>query len=104
MKYVPWLICVVSLGAAALMGFALLNGGSALTDARSQVGYLEERSELALSFVREQWVGRTRADLLQAAEAARKRGVIVKDHPEVVEVGDISFHVANDRITGVTYF
>ena len=104
MKYVPWLLCAVLLGLSSSLALVLLNGGSALTDARTQVDYLEERSELALSFVRDQWVGRTRAELLQYAEASRKRGVIVKDQPDAVEVGDMTFHVANDLITDVTYF
>lgn len=104
MKYVPWLICVVSLGVAGWMALLLLDGGFALTDARSQVDYLEERSELALSFVRAQWIGRTRAELQPFTEAAQQRGVIVKDRPDVVEVGDMSFHIVDGRITHITYF
>jgi hypothetical protein len=103
-KYIPWLICVVLLGLSGSFALMLLNGGSALTDARTQVDYLEERSVLALSFVRDHWVGRTRTELLQYVEAARKRGIIVKNQPDAVEVGDMTFHVTNDVITDITYF
>lgn len=103
MKWLPWILFCSTLLAALYSFFLLLNGGAALDDARSEVGRLTERSNLALSIVEKEWIGKDSSKLLDLSQRLEKEGVIVKRKGSTHEIGDIVFETENNIVVGVRY-
>ena len=81
----------------------LLNAGVALDDARSQTMYLRERSDLAISIVRKDWIGKDTARVAELSKKLERQGVIVGVEGDVFEIGDFSFRTTDGVINDVRY-
>lgn len=104
MKWLPWILFCSALLATLYSFFLLLNGGVALDNARSEVDRLKERSNLALSIVQEEWIGKNSSKLLDLSQRFEKEGVIVKRKGSTHEIGDIIFETENGIVVDVRYF
>jgi len=102
-KSLPWILFGL-----ALLGFLglfvlLLNAGVALDDARSQTTHLRERSDLALSIVRNDWIGKDTARVVELSNELGRQGVIVGVEGGAFEIGDFIFETTDGVITDVRY-
>jgi hypothetical protein len=70
-RSIPWSLFGVAFLAALLSFILLLNAGSMLGDARSEVDRLRERSALTLSIARKDWIGRNANVVSDLARAER---------------------------------
>ena len=91
-------------GSAAVYFFVLLiDAGISLDGARARTDQLQERGKVSLVLVKHGWVGGSRANLLNMTKCLEKYGVIVMNHPEAVEVGEIVFSISDDEVVDVRY-
>jgi hypothetical protein len=81
----------------------LLNAGSALDDARSEVARLRERSDLALSVVRKDWLGKDAASVADLSRQLEQQGVIVGTEGDSFKIGDFIFETKGSLVTRVRY-
>ncbi len=102
-KVLPWILFGLALVAAMYLFVLLLNAGSALDDARSEVARLRERSDLALSLVRKDWLGKNAASVADLSRQLAQRGVIVGTEGDSFEIGDFIFETKGGVVTGVRY-
>lgn len=103
-KVIPWIFFGVALAAALYLFVLLLNAGVALDNARSQVTYLRERSDLALSIVRKNWIGKDATRVADLSKELERQGVIVGVEGNDFKVGDLIFETKGGVVTGVRYF
>ncbi len=103
MKRVPWILFSLLLMAALYLFVLLLNAGSTLGDARSQEGYLRVRSDLALTIIRKDWVGKEIASVTALSRELEQKGVIVGTEGSSLKIGDFIFETKGGLITGVRY-
>jgi len=103
MKWVPWVLFALALVATLYSFVLLLNGGAALTDARSEVRRLRERSDLALSIIRRDWLGREAASVTGLSRELEQKGTIVGTEDGSFEVGDLIFEVKDGLVANVRY-
>ena len=81
----------------------LLNGGAALEDSRSEVVRLRERSNLALSIVRNDWLGKNKASVTNLSKGLEQHGVIVGVEGNNFKIGDFIFETNGDSVIKVNY-
>lgn len=103
MTKLPWVFSGLVLAAAIYVCILLLNAGVALDDARSEVARQRERNSLALSVIREEWVGRKAADVAVLSIEFERQGVIVGTEGEDFEIGDLIFEVKKGVVADVHY-
>lgn len=102
-KALPWIFFGLALLAVLYLFVLLLNGGSALNDARSEVVRLRERSDLALSLVRKDWIGREAARVKVLSKEFERQGVIVGIEGDAFKIGDFIFETQDGLVTEVHY-
>lgn len=106
MKWVP---CIISVVATAGFGWAfllLLDSGTALDDARSEVARQRERSNQSISIIRSDWVGRPSHEVELLSKSMSDLGVLVGKDDEDVEIGEIGemiFELKQGAVTNVRY-
>lgn len=104
-RMLPWLLFGLSLLAALYLFVLLLNAGTTLDDARSEVTRLRERNELVLSITRKEWIGKEAASVADLASEFERQGVIAKKTKDgSFEIGDLIFEIKDDVVTQVRYF
>ena len=104
-RRVPWLLLGVSALVVLYLIWLLFNGGTELDDARSQVANLRGRSELALSILREDWIGKEASSVSTLSAECERRGVITsKSNDATFQIGDLIFEVKGGVVVGVRYF
>lgn len=105
MKWVPWIISILFGLAAIFLAITVLDTAISLDHARSEQQRQRERSDLALSLLRERLVGEPEASLASTILAAEKSGAIVKAAPGVeVQIGEIVIRIEDRKIASVEYF
>lgn len=104
MKWLPWVLFGCALLAALYSFSLLLNGGAALDNARTEVDRLNDRSDLALSIIQSEWVGKDSSNLSDLSQRLEKEGIIVKRKGNTHEIGDIIFETENGVVVSVRYF
>jgi hypothetical protein len=104
MNRIPWILFGLSLVAMLYLCVLLLNAGSALSDARSEVSRLRERSDLALAIIRKDWIGKNAAGIAGLSQDFEKQGVIVGSEGNSVNIGDLIIDIKDGAVTGVHYF
>jgi hypothetical protein len=97
-----WLALLTTILVSVYLTSLLLDAGISLDGARSHGQRTQARSELALTFLAEKWVGASKEDLLNSAKKLPEN-VIIKEHNEIVEIGDIKFEISNDKISSIDY-
>jgi len=102
-KKMPWIFSGLSLIAIFYLIVLLLNVGSASDDAWSEVKRLRERSNLALSIVRSDWLGKNKANVLNLSRDRKRQGVIVGVEGNNFKIGDFIFETNGDAVTNVKY-
>ncbi|MHC1697952.1 MAG: hypothetical protein AB9919_07870 [Geobacteraceae bacterium] len=102
-KILPWILFGLTSLASIYLFMLLLNGGVALDNARSEVTRLQERSNLALSIVRKNLLGKKSAILNDLSRELKQQGVIVGVEGDTFKVGDFIFETNNSLITEVHY-
>src|SRR4051812_47273065 len=103
MKRIPWILFGLSLVATLYLFALLLNAGSALDDARSEVARLRERSDLALAIIRKDWIGKDAASIASLSKEFEKQGVIVATERNSINIGPLILDTKDDAVTGVHY-
>ncbi len=102
-KGLPWIFFCLALLAVIYLFVLLLNGGDALDDARSEVARLRERSDLALTIVRKDWIGREVASVNNLSNEFKRHGVIVGVEDGTFKIGDFLFETQRGLVTEVHY-
>lgn len=102
-KAFPWIFIFLALIAVIYLLVLLLNGGAALDDARSEVAHFRERSDLALSIVRKDWIGRGAASVNNLSNELKRQGVIVGVEDGTFKIGDFIFETQRGLVTKVHY-
>jgi len=102
-KALPWILFGLTFLASLYLLVLLLNGGVALDNARSEVTRLRERSNLALSIVRKDWLEKKAASLAELSIELERQGVIVGVEGDTLKVGDFIFETKGDVVTEVRY-
>lgn len=102
-KWVPWILLGLSLIAVFYLFLLLLNAGSALGDARSEVARLRERSDLALVVVHKDWLGKDAASVADLSRELGQKGLIVGTEGSSFKIGDFIFETKDGFVTGVHY-
>lgn len=102
-KALPWIFFGLALVAALYLFVLLLNGGVALDDARSEVVRLRARSDLALSIIRKDWIGKDATSIAELSKELERQGVIVGVEDSVFEIGDFIFETQGSLVTEVHY-
>lgn len=103
MKKIPWILFGMSLLVGICLLGLLLNGGVALDDARSEVIRLRERNNLALSIVRNDWLGQNKASIVNLSRELKKKGVNVGFEDNNLKIGDFIFVMKDDSVINVNY-
>jgi len=103
-KWIPWALFCVTLLAAVYMFILLLNSGGSLGDARSQVDHLNKRSELILSIIRDDWVGKDEASVITLSSKLEHQGIIVGKENNLYEIGELIFVINDGVVMDVHYF
>jgi hypothetical protein len=99
----PWILSGLALLAAIYSFVLLLNAGAALDDARSEVARMRERSDLALSVLRKDWIGKDIASVTNLSKDLERQGAIVKDRAGSFEIGQLVFHTKDGVVTEIRY-
>lgn len=102
-RYIPWVLAVVSLAAAVYFFVLLVDAGISLDSARARTSQLQERGGVSLELLKRGWIGESRANVLSVAEGLEKKGVIVKNYPEIIEIDGIVFNISGDKVIHVSY-
>ena len=102
-KALPWTLFGLTLLASIYLSVLLLNGGIALDNARSEVTRLRERSDLALSIVRKDWLGKDATSIADLSKEFERQGVIVGVEGDVFEIGDLIFETTGGLVMEVRY-
>lgn len=102
-KAVPWVFFSLTLLAAIYLFVLLLDAGVALDNARSQTTYMRERSDLALTIVRKEWIGKGSKHLADLSKELEQQGVIVGSEGNDYKIGDFIFETNNGVVSGVHY-
>jgi len=103
-KVLQWITLCLLLLSVPYFLVLLLDAGVALDDARSQVTYLRQRSDLALSIVRKDWIGKDAASIAKLSKELERQGVPVRVEEEAYEIGDVIFQSKGGLVTEVRYF
>ena len=102
-KALPWIFFGFALTAILVLFVLLLNGGSALDDARSEVKRLRLRSDLALMVVRKDWIGRDKASVVALSKTLERQSMIVGVEGDSFKIGDFIFKTRGGLVTEVHY-
>lgn len=102
-KAIPWILFGLTFLASFYLFMLLLNGGVALDNARSEVTRLRERSNLALSIIRKDWLGKKAASLADLSRELERQGVIVGVEGDTFKVGDFIFETKGGVVTEIRY-
>lgn len=102
-RALPWIFLGLALLVVLYFSVILLNGGAALTDARSEVERLRERSNVALSVVRKKLIGKDATSINELSREFERQGVIVGVEDGIIEIGDLIFKTRDGMITEVYY-
>lgn len=103
MKWVPWIISIVTTAGFGWALFLLLDSGIALDDARSEVARQRERSNQSISIICSDWVGRPSQEVELLSKLMSDQGVLVGKDDEDVEIGDVIFELKQGTVTNVRY-
>ncbi len=104
-RMLPWLLFVLSLFGNLYLFVLLLNSGAWIDDMGSEVERQRERSNLALSIIRKEWVGKEAASVATLSDEIGRQGVIAKKAPDgSFEIGDLIFEIKDGVVTQVRYF
>lgn len=103
MKWVPWIISIVTTAGFGWALFLLLDSGIALDDARSEVARQRERSNQLISIICSDWVGRPSQEVELLSKLMSDQGVLVGKDDEDVEIGDVIFELKQGTVTNVRY-
>ena len=103
-KTLPWIFFGIALLGAIYLFVLLLNAGMELDNARSQTTYLRERSDLALTIVRKEWVGKDTASVIELSKELERQGVVVgPESSSAFGIGDFIFETKGGVVTEVRY-
>jgi len=103
-KALPWIFFGLASLTAIYLFVLLLNAGVALDDARSYSTHLRERSDLALSIVRKDWIGKDAASVTELSKELERQGVIVgPESNSAFGIGDFIFETKGGVVTEVRY-
>lgn len=102
-KALPWIFFGLALLAAIYLFVLLLDAGVALDNSRSQTSYLRERSELALTIVRKEWIGKDVKHVAELSKELKQQGVIVGTERNDYKIGDFIFETSDGVVSGVRY-
>lgn len=100
----PWLLLGLASATAGFSTLLLINAGAALDDSRSQTDYLRERSELTLSIIRIDWVGRDERSLMELARTMEKRAAVIGREENAIRIGDLLFEINSGAVVEVRFF
>ena len=104
-RLIPWVLFGLSLLGNLYLFALLLDAGALIDGAKSRVERLRERSDLALSVVRKDWIGKDAAYVIAISEEAERQGVSIKKTKEgSFEIGDLIFETKGGVVTEVRYF
>jgi len=103
MNKLPWILFGLALLGAIYACILLLNAGSALDSARSEAARQRERSDLALSIIRKEWIGKDAEGVATLSREFEKQGVIVGTEDGSLEIGDLIFEIKQGSVTDVRY-
>jgi hypothetical protein len=102
-KVLPWVLFGLASLTAIYLFVLLLDAGVALDNSRLQNSYLRERSELALTIIRKEWIGKDEKDVAKLSQELKQQGVIVGIESNNYKVGDFIFEASDGVVTGVRY-
>lgn len=97
------LTSAVSLVVAGYLFIMLLGAGSTLDQARIEANYCNERGELALRLLREEWRGRSVSDLEHLSWDLQREGTLINVNEDNIEIGGIIFWTNNETVSNVTF-
>jgi hypothetical protein len=103
MNKLPWILFGLALLGVIYAFVLLLNAGSALDSARSEAARQRERSGLALSIIRKEWVGKDAEGVVTLSREFEKQGVVVGTEDGSLEIGDLIFEIKQGSVTDVRY-
>ncbi len=103
MTRLPWILCGIALVAAIYSFALLLNAGASIDDARSEVARMRERSDLALSVLRKDWIGKDVASVTNLSKDLARQGQVVKGRAGSLEIGQLVFHTKNGVVDEIRY-
>jgi hypothetical protein len=103
-KALPWVLFCLALLAAIYLLVLLLDAGMALDNSRTQTSHLRQRSELALTIVRKEWVGKDATQVVDLSKELEQQGVIVgPESKSAFGIGDFIFETKDGVVTNVRY-
>ena len=102
-KWIPWFLFCSAFIAAVYVFVLLLNAGSAMDDARSETERIRVRSDLALSIIRNDWLGKKETSVIALSNEMKRKGVIVGIENGLLEIGDLIFAIENGIVIDVHY-
>lgn len=103
MKWIPWIISIVTTAGFGWAFLLLLDSGVALDDVRSEVARQRERSNQSISIIRSDWVGRPSQEVEVLSKSMSDLGVLVGKNGEDVEIGELIFVLKKGAVTNVRY-
>lgn len=102
-RALPWIFLGLALLVVIYLSVLLLNGGAGITDARSEVERLREHSNIALSIVRKNLIGKDATSVNELSREFERQGVIIGVENDIIEIGDFIFKTRNRLIIDVHY-
>ena len=102
-KVLPWIFFGLALLVAIYLFALLLDAGVALDNSRSQTSYLRERSELALTIIRKEWIGKDAKHVAELSKKLKQQGVVVGTEGNDYKIGDFIFETSDGVVSGVRY-
>ncbi|MCP5442307.1 MAG: hypothetical protein H6968_04680 [Chromatiaceae bacterium] len=102
-KWFPWSLFGTAFLAAVYIFVLLLDAGASLSNARSETERIRDRSDLVLSILRRDWLGKKAASVTELSEALHQKGVITGNENGLLEIGDLIFETKDGFVTDIRY-
>lgn len=88
----------------AISSFLLLiNAGLELDNARSETSRQRDRSNISLLIINSYWKGKDQSELDKIIPIVQQPGMVIEKETELVQIGDLLFHLRNGKIYDVIY-
>lgn len=96
-------VLVISITVNAFLLYRLFNTAISLDHSRSEQTILKKRTTDALAVIDDMSTGTPKEKVLSFATALSKQGVIVKEQPSEIQIGDIVFSFEDGKVNSVDY-
>lgn len=98
-----FIVLGLSIAVNVFLLYRLFNTAISLDHCRSEQTFLQKRTAGALAVIDDMSDGTPKEEVVSIGKALSKQGVIVKEYPSEVQIGDIVFSFKEGEVSTVDY-